>query len=101
MKTILLAIPRLGETKNSLRRNGFTLIELLVVVAIISVLSGILLPVFIRARDQARKRAGEQVALLPNQLRSGTQRQKLPGGPAPIVDALKLDMTFSSSYRDR
>jgi prepilin-type N-terminal cleavage/methylation domain-containing protein len=69
-----------ARTTNSTRFRGFTLIELLVVVAIISVLSGILLPVFIRARDQARKRAGEQVALLPNQLRSGTQRQKLPGG---------------------
>lgn len=83
---------------DSTRRNGFTLIELLVVVAIISVLSGILLPVFIKARDRARKQATERVALLPNQLHSGTQRQKLPSGLAPIIDAVTLDMTLSSSY---
>lgn len=34
---------------------GFTLIELLVVVAIISVLAGILFPVFARARENARR----------------------------------------------
>lgn len=37
------------------RKNAFTLIELLVVVAIISILAGILFPVFARAREQARK----------------------------------------------
>jgi prepilin-type N-terminal cleavage/methylation domain-containing protein/prepilin-type processing-associated H-X9-DG protein len=36
-------------------QQGFTLIELLVVVAIISVLAGILFPVFARARENARR----------------------------------------------
>jgi prepilin-type N-terminal cleavage/methylation domain-containing protein len=98
MRTIIGVRKNASGTTIATRRIGFTLIELLVVVAIISVLSGILLPVFITARDRARKRNTEQVAVLPNQSRSGTQRQKLPGGPAPIIDALKLDMTLSPSY---
>lgn len=40
---------------SSSRRAGFTLIELLVVIAIISILAGILFPVFFRARESARK----------------------------------------------
>lgn len=38
-----------------LRRRGFTLIELLVVVAIITILAGILFPVFAEARDAAKR----------------------------------------------
>lgn len=38
-------------------RKGFTLIELLVVIAIISILAGILFPVFAKAREKARQAA--------------------------------------------
>lgn len=37
------------------KKRGFTLIELLVVIAIISLLSAILLPVFSKAREMARR----------------------------------------------
>jgi prepilin-type N-terminal cleavage/methylation domain-containing protein len=40
-----------------MRRCGFTLIELLVVIAIISILAGILFPVFAKARAKGRQAA--------------------------------------------
>lgn len=44
-----------GSSPRTARTRGFTLIELLVVIAIISILAGILFPVFGRARENARR----------------------------------------------
>ncbi|MEO6909281.1 MAG: prepilin-type N-terminal cleavage/methylation domain-containing protein, partial [Abditibacteriaceae bacterium] len=42
---------------NKHKGGAFTLIELLVVIAIIAILAAILFPVFIRARENARRAA--------------------------------------------
>src|SRR5262249_49924538 len=53
-RKIMLPFASLHPTERR-RPSGFTLIELLVVIAIISVLGGILFPVFAKARASARK----------------------------------------------
>jgi prepilin-type N-terminal cleavage/methylation domain-containing protein/prepilin-type processing-associated H-X9-DG protein len=49
----IVKMPVAGKSAEA--RKGFTLIELLVVISIISILSGILFPVFARARENARR----------------------------------------------
>lgn len=85
-------------------RAGFTLIELLVVVGIISVISGLLLPLLIRARDRARKvNAAAAPPVSATAGRGAAQAvassgPPLPSGLAPIIDSVQLDMALASSY---
>ncbi len=79
-------------------RSAFTLIELLVVVAIVAILSGLLFPLFIQARDEARQIAEQQAASKPLRLQGEADRTVLPSGALPVVDTVDLKMTLTASY---
>ncbi len=78
-------------------RVGFTLIELLVVVVIISIVSAILLPTFITARDRARIRAAAESAAAAAP-RPGGERARAPVGVPPVLRAVELRLVLDPSY---
>ena len=40
-----------------MKKQGFTLIELLVVVAVVAIMSGLMVPALVKARDRLRRKA--------------------------------------------
>jgi prepilin-type N-terminal cleavage/methylation domain-containing protein len=77
-------------------RRGFTLIELLIVIAIITILAGLLFPVFANAKESAKT-----TATLSN-LRQLSQATLMYAGDAddryPLVTEGSLGSTFLSGY---
>lgn len=55
LTVFIIVSQAIGSTWHMRRRTGFTLIELLVVIGIIALLTAILFPVFLRAREKGRQ----------------------------------------------
>ncbi len=81
-------------------RFGFTLIELMIVVVIMAVISGIALPWFLRARDEARERRGSEDGFpaTPTERVRPAHPEELPKGTMPTIESAKLNLSLSTSY---